>query len=907
MVGRTVANYKIVGELGTGGMGVVYKAQDIRLERFLALKFLKKERVNEDFRRRFLQEARASSALAHPSIIHIYDIGVFEGMDYIAMEFVEGYSLRDVLRERRLPVNEVVKFAIQIADAMSAAHAAGIVHRDLKPGNLMVTPGRLIKILDFGLAKLGSPGTVTQTSASMESTNSVTTLTADHTQFGIALGSPAYMSPEQATGKAVDGRSDIFALGAILYEMIAGQRPFTGETTIEVISAVLRHTPPVPSASNSEAGPELDAVVMRCLDKDPGQRFQAMEEVKRALEALRTSGTTTGISIRIPVEPVRKPRGWMAAGWVAAGIIALGAGLYFATRPRGATDTIREAAEPERLTLDLGLNMDPAISLDGKFVAFASDRSGEGNLDIWVKQVGGGDPIRLTRNPADEHEPSFSPDGTHVAYRSAREGGGLYLTSTLGGEERKLTGEGRRPRFSPDGKRIVFWKGLEEPFPLRAGGGNSYVLDLATSESRQIAPDFAAAVHPLWSPDGKHILFLGLKEKAGLDWWIVPAEGGPAARCHVNVDGVLMDPFDWRGDFIYYEIGAGTPGAKIGRQRIDPSNWRPVGAPTRITMHADVSPSVSLDGHLAFAGLVRNTNLYSLPLNVNRGKTSGAPQSLTKDSGENLARSLSADGQRVVFTADRGENGGGRPEVWGKDLSTGREHAITNGGQYKTLSEITADGSRVAWREAKTSVRDIFVSPFDGGAAVKLCGDCTGQTVWSPDGSFALVRESSSPGGIALVDTATSTQRTWLREPGVFLQARAISSDGKWLAFTAGPNQTDYSIYVARFSAEKPPRSAEWVKLLTAAEAHPFPRWSPDGNLLYFGSRADGFNCLWALKLNPRTKQPDGRPFAVQHFHQPTLKLEAPSISYPLALGADRAVLSLTERSGSIWLLNPEH
>jgi eukaryotic-like serine/threonine-protein kinase len=901
MVGRTVANYRIVGELGAGGMGIVYKAHDLRLERFLALKFLKPERVNDDFRRRFLQEARASSALAHPSIIHIYDIGVFEGMDFIAMEFVEGRSLREILRERRLEVSEVVRFAIQIADAMSVAHAAGIVHRDLKPGNLMITPGRLVKILDFGLAKLANPGAATRTSASMESTNSVTTLTADQTQFGMALGSPAYMSPEQATGKGVDGRSDIFALGAILYEMIAGQRPFTGDTTIEVISAVLRHTPPPPSASNPDAGPELDAVVMRCLNKDPAQRFQSMDEVKRALEVLRSSGTTTGISIaaHAPAAPKRKP--W---GWVVAGVVALGAAGYVATRPR-ATEVTHEAAEPVRLTVDLGLNMDPAISLDGKFVAFASDRGGEGNLDIWVKQIGGGDPIRLTRNPADEHEPTFSPEGTRVAYRSARDGGGIYMTSTLGGEEQKLADEGRRPRFSPDGKQIAYWKGLEEPFPLKAGTGSSYILDLPTSQTRQIAPEFAAVVHPVWSPDGKHILFLGFKDSS-VDWWIVPTGGGTAVRCHVNVTGALMDPFDWRGDFIYYEISAGTPGANIGRQKIDPANWQPVGKPIRLTMHADVSPSVSLDGHLAFAGLVRNTNLYSLPLNANRGKTAGVPENLTKNSGENIARSLSADGQRVVYTASRDDNANLQPEVWGKDLTTGREHAITSSGKAKTLSEISADGRLVAWREALVSIREIFVTPFDGGAPAKLCGDCTGQPVWSPDGALVLVRESSSPGGIAVVETATSTQRTWMREPGKFLQARAISSDGKWLAFTAGPNQTDYSIYVARFSPKEPPPAAEWIKVLSASEAHPFPRWSPDGNLLYFGSRLDGFNCLWALRLNPRTKAPDGRPFAIQHFHQATLKLQAPSLSYPLALGGDRAVLSLTERSGSIWLLNPE-
>ena len=206
---------------------------------------------------------------------------------------------------------------------------------------------------------------------------------------------------------------------------------------------------------------------------------------------MRTSGTTTGFSLAAPAVH-HKP--W---GWVAAVVIALAAAAYLATRPRPADEVARELAEPERLTLDLGLNMDPAISPDGKFVAYASDRSGEGNLDIWVKQVGGGDPIRLTKDPADEREPTFSPDGTTVAYRSARDGGGIYLISTLGGEEQKLVPEGRRPRFSPDGKFLAYWKGLDEPHPLRAGSGAGYILDRATGQTRQIAPDFAAVVNPV--------------------------------------------------------------------------------------------------------------------------------------------------------------------------------------------------------------------------------------------------------------------------------------------------------------------------------------------------------------------------------------------------------------------------
>jgi Tol biopolymer transport system component len=450
---------------------------------------------------------------------------------------------------------------------------------------------------------------------------------------------------------------------------------------------------------------------------------------------------------------------------------------------------------------------------------------------------------------------------------------------------------------------------MDEPYPLRAGSGTAYIFDRTTSQTRQIAPEFAAVVHPVWSPDGKYILFLGIKEDfKTIDWWFVPAGGGTAVRCHVNTTGNLVEPFEWRGDFIYYETGAGTADAKIGKQQIDPATWQPVGKPVRLTTRADLSPSISLDGHLAYAGIVRNTNLYSLPLSVNRGKTTGAPESLTRDSGDNIARSISADGRRVVFTADRGASAGAKAtvEVWGKELPGGREHAITNDGNSTTLPENSADGKLVAWREGRAQIHEIFVTPFEGGAPTRLCGDCAGQPVWSPDASLVLVGQSSTPGAIALVDVASGSQKLYMREPGLLLQARGITSDGKWLAFTAGKTGADYTIYVARFDPGGAPSAAQWIKVLTSAEAHPYPRWSPDGTLLYFGSRMDGFNCLWAQRVDPRSKIPVGRPFAVQHFHLPTLTMAAPSFAYPLALGADRAVLSVVERSGGIWLLKLE-
>jgi serine/threonine protein kinase len=304
MIGRTISHYEITEKLGEGGMGVVYKVRDSRLKRFVALKVLPPEKVTDAERKqRFVQEARSASALNHPNIVTVYDIDQADGVDFIAMEYVEGQTLGELIGRKGLKLNEALKVAIQIADALAKAHAAGIVHRDLKPGNVMVTADGRVKVLDFGLAKLAEAGPVDREASTVTAMPS--------TELGVVVGTASYMSPEQAEGKKVDARSDIFSFGSVLYEMLTGRRAFRRDTPALTLAAIL-HLEPTPLPA--EAPGDLTKVIGRCLRKDIARRYQHMDDVKLALEELKEesdSGKLAGIP------PTESKRPWRRL-WAAA-------------------------------------------------------------------------------------------------------------------------------------------------------------------------------------------------------------------------------------------------------------------------------------------------------------------------------------------------------------------------------------------------------------------------------------------------------------------------------------------------------------------------------------------------------------------------------------------------------------
>ena len=397
MVGDTLDRYLIESKLGEGGMGVVYKAFDPQLDRAVAIKVLPPDKLaDRERRQRFIHEAKSASALNHPGIVTIHDAGEAAGVDYIVMEYVSGRTLDRALPAKGLGISTALRYGAQIADALSKAHEAGIIHRDLKPSNVMLTDDDRIKILDFGLAKLFAP-----TVAAVDAKTQGVPLT----EAGLVVGTPAYMSPEQADGRKVDARSDIFSFGSLLYEMVTGRRPFTGDSSLSTLAKILNHEPTPPSQIAPSVTPDVERAILRCLRKDPARRYQTMADLKVVLDDLAEEATSGRLA---QVASTRAVRPWRWA-WVAVIPVVLGA-AFFAWQSRQRPDT-PTALRAVPLTALPGVVRHPSFSPDGNHVAFTWNGSKQDNYDVYVQQIGAGSPLQLTTEPGNDYSPSWSPDG----------------------------------------------------------------------------------------------------------------------------------------------------------------------------------------------------------------------------------------------------------------------------------------------------------------------------------------------------------------------------------------------------------------------------------------------------------------------------------------------------------------
>jgi Tol biopolymer transport system component/predicted Ser/Thr protein kinase len=902
---QRISHYEILEKIGEGGMGVVSLARDTRLGRQVAVKILRASGALEATQRqRFVQEAQTASSLNHPNIITIYDIESVDGVELIAMEYIRGKPLSEVVGRRGLPAGETLRYAVQITQALEAAHAAGIVHRDIKPANIMVTETGIIKVLDFGLAKLRRQPELPPRVVEPDETAPATELS-HHTAEGVILGTLSYMSPEQASGKAVDARSDIFSFGVVLYEMLTGRQPFEGESPGEVISAILRDEPPLLRSLAPRAPRELERIVNRCLRKDPNRRFQDMADLRVALEELKDeldSGKLPAMGMPEPGAPA-PARNWRLAAF--ALLVMGGLALFWLTvlGPRPS-----RVVAVTRLTSDPGLTMFPAISPDGTLVAYASDRAGAGNLDIWVQQFGGGQPIRISGDETDEYEPDFSPDGSQIVFRSERDGGGIYVVQALGGEPRLVVRYGRSPAFSPDGRHIAFAVGPPGVGATFAFGSSSlYVVPVHGGEPRRLAPEFAVAHHPKWSEDGRHILFEGSRQLGPAEVEIcgVAVDSG-AVTCTGVLEALRQKklsagplPFAVHERSVVVSVGTGDS-INLWRVRLT-RDWRQEGEPEQLTSGTgqERQPSVARNGRMVFSSALQNTDVWELPVDGNQGVVTGEMRQLTRDAADDYYPEIAANGSRIAFISTRS----GNDDVWLLDPKTGRQGALLTTPAREMYPKLSADGTAVIFGSMEGNRRGVYMMSTLGGAARKLCDDC-GLTRDVTNDASKVVLQVGAPAQVGVLDVATGSVSVVLKHPQYPIYAPRLGPRNGWMAFQMAEKPTARVIYVAPFRGNQETPVTEWVEVTDGSAMDRNPAWSPDGSLLYFLSERDAFRCIWAQRLEAATRKPVGRPFAVAHFHQSARSLMnidgAGQVS--LSVAPSRIVFAMGEFMGNVWM-----
>jgi Tol biopolymer transport system component/serine/threonine protein kinase len=767
--GQQISHYQIASAIGAGGMGEVYLAKDISLGRNVAIKLLPEHfTAVADRLRRFKQEAQTASALNHPNIITIYEIGLHEHTHFIAMEFIDGLTLRQTLASGLLQLTDALDVAYQVALALSTAHEAKIIHRDIKPENIMLRRDRLVKVLDFGLAKL--------TETTPPSLDSATPTKALATEPGRVMGTVTYMSPEQARGSKVDARTDIWSLGVLLYEMVTGRAPFTGETTSHIAVAILEKEPASLVSLAPNVPLELQRIVRKSLAKDREERYQTARDLLIDLKNLKQELTSTVMhraeteAKAVPQDnnkrtsethaanttpnarlPRRKSVLW-GAGVTALLLTATVAGYWYFLRPRPSTPLPPLTAIP--LTSDPGFEGMPSLSPDGNYAAYiAGGGEQEKDFDLYVKQIGGGPPLRLTSGPAVEEFPAWSPDGRSIAFvRTKGDKLEILLISPLGGPERKLaetTADTSTSLFSwvppylswcPDSKYLVTMDHLSpgEPYGL-------FIISVATGEKRRLTTPSTPATadgNPAVSPDGHMLAFVRIVSESNTQVYVLPlsknyAPAGEAQR--LDLPQPFLTSPAWTSDGREIVYSASEPWA-TGDMKL----WR-----------------VPVSG-------------------------SEKPQPLSSVGENGGQATISWQGNRLVYADWRYD-----PDIWRAEISgPGRNSPAVKliaSTHVDGSPQYSADGSKIAFASDRSGHAEIWVCNSDGSSPVQLTSleSFSGSPRWFPDGgriAFDLHKEGQTD--IYVIDMEGRVPRRLTNDPSDDVTP-SVSHDSKWIYFSS--------------------------------------------------------------------------------------------------------------------------
>jgi Tol biopolymer transport system component len=819
-VGSQIGPYRIEGVLGAGGMGQVFRAHDSKLNRPVAVKFLADELADASARRRFQREARMASSLNHPHILTVHDAGEFEGRQYLVTEFVDGGTLKDWANAEKRTWRQIVELLVGVADGLAAAHAAGITHRDIKPGNILVAKNGYAKLADFGLAKLAeriTPEAPTRT------------LTEGGTQPGVIVGTVAYMSPEQASGRPTDARSDIFSFGVVLYEMLAGKRPFTGAIDLEVLQTILHRTPE-PLGEEFPGG--LRLAVEKALEKDPAERYQSMRELVVDLRRLtRHSGEAATLT------PPDRGRGWKRRAlvqaqpplirtwshrrgvWAAVLAVLLVAG-FLAWRawrgPEGAPSTEPLRALP--LTTLPGVHRYPSFSPDGNHVAFTWAGPKQNTAHIYVQQIGAGSPLRLTTGPNDDYSPVWSPDGRWIAFLRRQPEGGkseLRLIPPLGGPEHKLAEV--RPQlplipvslaWCPDSQCMVVTDttGDEKPDAL-------FVISLETGEKSQLThpPPGAADSSPAVSPDGSWLVFRRNIAPYNGELYRLPlgrdrASGASAAPAGLAAAGELRKLTTTMGNA---DHPAWMPDGREILFSAKGSLWRLVVAGEKRESTPARLPFVGEDGIMPVAS---------------RPQPGRSPRLV-------YVRSFADLNIWRVETSAAGARASSPPVV--SIASTRREF----------MPEFSPDGRRVAFISDRSGEAEIWLADPDGSNAIQLTfvGANTGCPRWSPNGELIAFHSNPAGQGQAYVIPSAGGKPRNVTSPPSNGRFPSFSRDGQWIYFTSqgAGGLHIWKVPTIGGSAVEVSKNDGSVALE-----------SSDGGYIYYAETIDRPSALWRLAVS---------------------------------------------------------
>lgn len=891
--GTRLGSYEVVSAIGAGGMGEVYRATDTKLKRHVAIKILPPAVATDaDRLARFQREAEVLASLNHPNIAQIHGLEESGGTTALVMELVEGDDLSQRIARGSLSLDEALPIARQVAEALEAAHEQGIIHRDLKPANIMVRADGAAKVLDFGLAKATEPAGGSSANVSQ----SPTVTTPAMTEAGMIMGTLAYMSPEQARGRPVDRRTDIWAFGCVLYEMLTGVPAFSRETVTDTLSAITRDEPDW--AVHPNIPPHINRLLRRCLDKDPRTRLRDIGEARIALV-----GSNIVDSAPFHTQALFPRARSGAAMWTVALLFAFAANAvtwWLASR-RPATDAESLGPTITRVTADSGLTTSPAVARNGSLLAYASDRGG-GSMNIWVQPLPDGQPVQITHGDEDATEPDFSPDGSRIVFRSERNGGGIYIVPALGGGERFVAPKGRRPRFSPDGKSIVYSTG---------GRGSStevWIVDDAGASPRRLAVDLREPQPAVWSPDGAFLATAAVRGQGAAqirDWWLVNVQSGAAtamsAVAAFEPAGLSSNhgPAAWVDGEILFSATTGDV-LSLWAIAVSADGHTVTGSPRRLTagVGSDGAPSVARgadDLTIYFANTDARANLYRLPL---LGAQSAASlDRVTDAAASDIWPSVSADGRTLVFASNRSSDW----RMWSRDLSSGREVPLTGSGG--AMGMVSSDGLRVSYSTTAQFPFRFVVRPIGGGATKPLAGDLI--YVWSWPSPAVLFGGASAGGDVMelrVVDPSSGNVRSALADlKQGFYGHGQLSPDGRWASAMEWSSADRARIIMFPFR-DTPVPPVDWVALTEDQSVEEEHVWSPQGDAIYFVSERDGNRCVWTRKLEPATKHPVGPAMPVLHLHGARRSMISTALRpQRIALAQNSLFFSVQEQRGNIW------